>query len=101
MKLASHIVMPLQTGYLDSEGHPRLRIRVSGTSPNAFVDVDALIDTGFTGFLMLPIVQALPLGLVLTGTGYYTLANGETVTNFLAQGTIAIPPEPPPLTPRR
>jgi len=50
-----------------------------------------MIDTGFTGFLMLPLAQALPLGLALCGTGDYTLADGSTVTNFLARGTVTIP----------
>src|ERR1039458_4418194 len=59
---------------LDDNGHPRLTIRVSGTNPTASAVVEALIDTGFTGFLMLPIAQALPLGLALYGTGNYTLA---------------------------
>jgi predicted aspartyl protease len=82
--------MSIQTGYLDSNGHPRLTIRVSGTHPTACADIEAMIDTGFTGFLMLPIAIALPLGLVLYGTGNYTLADGSQVTNFLAQGTVTV-----------
>lgn len=82
--------MSIQIGYLDDSGHPRVKIRVSGTSSN-FTDVDALIDTGFTGFLMLPVALAMPLGLILSGTGDYVLANGEPVTNFLALGSVTIP----------
>jgi hypothetical protein len=56
---------------------------------------------------MLPIAQALPLGLVLVGTGDYELADGNTVTNFLAKGkvTVQLPsnlsanPPPPPFPP--
>src|ERR1035438_4514014 len=77
--------MSIQIGYLDDNGHPRITIRVSGTHPTASAVVEAMIDTGFTGFLMLPIAQALPLGLALYGTGNYTLADGSSVTNFLAQ----------------
>jgi hypothetical protein len=84
--------MSIQIGYLDTNGHPRLTIRITGTSPNVQVDVDALIDTGFTGFLMLPIAQALPLGLILVGTGDYELADGNTVTNFLAKGKVTVHP---------
>ncbi len=40
---------------------------------------------------MLPAEKAHPLGLVPCGTGDYTLANGDTVTNFLARGTVTIP----------
>lgn len=84
--------MPLQLGYLDCNGHPRLKIKVSGTNPNIVAEIDAMIDTGFTGFLMLPLAQALPLGLVLYGTGDYTIADGSTVTNFLGKGTVTIVP---------
>jgi hypothetical protein len=83
--------MPTQTGFLDANGHPRLKIIVTGTNAPASVEVEALIDTGFTGFLMLPLAQALPLGLVLYGTGDYTLADGSRVTNFLAKGSVKIP----------
>jgi|ERR1022692_662635 predicted aspartyl protease len=84
--------MSLQIGYLDSLGHPVLAIRVTGTNPNAHLDVDAMIDTGFTGFLQLPISLALPLGLVLWAEGNYNLADGSTVTNFLAEGTVTTRP---------
>ena len=84
--------MPLQIGYLDNNGHPRLKIVVSGSNPEASLEVDALIDTGFTGFLMLPVAQAIPLGMTVYGTGDYTIANGATVTNFLAKGKITIRP---------
>jgi predicted aspartyl protease len=89
--------MSIQIGYLDSNGHPRLTIRINGTSPNTQADVEALIDTGFTGFLMLPIALALPLGLVHVGTGDYQLADGSKITNFLAKGTVTIqrPSVPP------
>lgn len=89
--------MPLQFGYLDNNGHPRLKIHVSGSSPGASLEVDALIDTGFTGFLMLPIAQAIPLGMTLLGTGDYTLANGTKITNFLAEGTITLKASTPPV----
>jgi hypothetical protein len=82
--------MSIQIGYLDNNGHPRLTIRVSGTHPTASAVVEAMIDTGFTGFLMLPIAEALPLGLALYGTGNYTLADGSSVSNFLAQGTVTV-----------
>jgi predicted aspartyl protease len=82
--------MPTQIGYIDQRGHPRLTIRVEGTNPSASADVEAMIDTGFTGFLMLPLAVALPLGLALYGTGDYTLADGTPVTQFLAQGKVTV-----------
>ena len=41
---------------------------------------------------MLPVAQAIPLGLVLYGTGDYTLADGSVITNFLAKGAVSIGP---------
>ena len=87
--------MPTRIGYLDDNGHPRVSIRVTGTHPTAFAEVDAMIDTGFTGFLMLPLAQALPLGLALYGTGDYILADGSPVSCFLAEGTVEIRQSPP------
>lgn len=86
--------MPVQIGWLDANGHPTLRIRVAGTHPTAVAETDAIIDTGFAGFLMLPIQQALPLGLALYGTGDYLLADGSMVINYLAEGTVTILPPP-------
>lgn len=82
--------MSVQVGYLDSNGHPRIRIRVHGPDPAIFTEEDALIDTGFTGFLMLPQTKAFSLGIVPTATSNYTLADDSTVTNFVADGTVVV-----------
>lgn len=82
--------MSTQIGYVDPNGHPRVTIHIRGTHPTEFAQVDALVDTGFTGFLMLPIAQALPLGLALYGTGDYNLADGSPISCFLAEGTIEV-----------
>src|SRR5690348_7703158 len=84
--------MSIQIGYIDSDGHPRLSIRIFGPDPNNFSDEDALIDTGFTGFLMLSQAKAFALGIVPSGTGDYTIADGSTVTNFLGTATVTIRP---------
>lgn len=100
---ASPIGMSILLGYIDSNGHPNLTIRVSGAHPSAAVVVEATIDTGFTDFVMLPLVHALPLGLPLYGTVDYTLADGSKITNFVAEGTVTVLPpngraqEPEPL----
>lgn len=88
--------MSALTGYFDANGHPTLTIRVAGTHPTTCLDIDALIDTGLTGFLMLPLLSALPPGLALYGTADYTLADGSSVTNFVAEGTITVPATTPP-----
>jgi hypothetical protein len=82
--------MPTQIGYIDSDNHPRLTIKIIGTGSS--IEADALIDTGFTGFLMLPMIQALPLGLVLKGVASYTLADGSKKPMLLAEGTVVVRP---------
>ena len=80
--------MAYKTGYLDDHGHPHIKIRVWGLSEQFGQEFQAMIDTGFTGFLMLPLVQALPLGLTLFGTTTYTLADGSQSPKLLAHGSI-------------
>ena len=43
-------------------------------------DIEAVIDTGFTGFLTLPTVVVAELGLPFVNTGQATLADGSQVT---------------------
>jgi predicted aspartyl protease len=47
-----------------------------------------MIDTGFTGFLSLPIVSAIPLGLTLFGTSENVYADGSTGSNLMTWGTV-------------
>ena len=54
-----------------------------------------MIDTGFTGFLLMPIMSAFPLGLTLLGTGNYTLADNSTSAKLLAAGSVIIGREDP------
>ena len=79
---------PIQIGYLDKIGHPSLKISVHGIHADLKEDFEAMIDTGFTGFLMMPIMSALPLGLTLMGTSNYTLADNSTSAKLLAIGTV-------------
>ena len=75
-------------GSLDENGHPTLKIKVYGISEDHSAEFTAMIDTGFTGFLTLPITLAIPLGLTLFGTADSVYADGSTGTNLLALGTI-------------
>ena len=49
---------PVQIGYLDKNGHPTVKIKVHGIVSGAQQEFEAMIDTGFTGFLLMPIVSA-------------------------------------------
>jgi predicted aspartyl protease len=80
--------MALKTGYLDKAGHPHIKIKVWGLSADFCREFEAMIDTGFSGYLMLPLVQALPLALTLFGTTTYTLADGSQSPKLLAHGSI-------------
>lgn len=81
----------VDTGYRLKNGSPAIKVKVWGIFQEAAKELEAIIDTGFTGFLSLHIVEALPLGLVLASTTKVTFADGSTGTNLLAWGTIGLP----------
>jgi hypothetical protein len=72
--------MPIQAGYIDNNGHPRITLDIWGPDAANIIRVDAVIDTGFTDFLMLPSDQALSLGIVPSSTASYVLADGSIVS---------------------
>ncbi len=73
--------------YFDGDGRPTVDIEVS--NPLGWKKpVTALIDTGFDGFLSLPISQAFPIGLMLRGTVSVTLADGSTQDKLYCLGTL-------------
>jgi predicted aspartyl protease len=47
-----------------------------------------MMDTGFSGFLLLPLLDAFPIGLILQGTMSITLADGSNQTKLTWLGTI-------------
>lgn len=75
------------TGSFNSSGSPTIEISVSGpvTKPTKFT---AMMDTGFSGFLLLPILEAFPVGLILRGTTPITLADGSTQTKLTCLGEV-------------
>jgi predicted aspartyl protease len=77
-------------GYFDSRGNAVIRISVHGAVKAAKQEFEAIIDTGFTGFLSMPMVQAFPLALVLLGTASVTFGDGKTEIRLTAFGTVTL-----------
>ncbi len=75
------------TGFFNKNGSPVLKISLYGVTRRVSKEFEAIVDTGFTGFLAMPMVEAFPLGLILTGTSRTKLADGSTVTDLTALGT--------------
>jgi predicted aspartyl protease len=86
---------PILTGFLSDTGHPVIKVTVFGIHPDLKQQFEVMIDTGFTGFLLMPIMSAFPLGLTLVGTGNYTLADNSTSPKLLAMGSVMIGSEDP------
>jgi predicted aspartyl protease len=70
-----------------SSGCPVVQIAVSGAFHNS-TNFTAIVDTGFSGFLLLPILDAFPVGLILRGTTRITLADGSAQTKLTCLGEI-------------
>ncbi len=81
---------PVLTGSLDNSGHPVVKITVYGLSPQFKKEFEAMIDTGFTGFLMMPLTESFELALTLYGTSSWTLADGSSQPKLLGFGTVIL-----------
>jgi predicted aspartyl protease len=84
---------PVKIGYLAANGHPHIKIKIWGIAKDFAQEFEAMIDTGFTGFLSIPLTAAFPLALTLFGTGNYELADGTVSPKLLGWGTIELDDE--------
>jgi len=75
-------------GSFDSSGSPTIDIEVFGWNEDIRCKATAIVDTGFTGFLLLPILAAFPAGLILHTMFDITLADGSTQTKLACLGGI-------------
>lgn len=74
--------------YFDQSSHPLVEITVSGLEKTA--TFPALIDTGFDGYLSLPLTIALPLGLKLAYHTSITLADGSIKEELLFEAKVKL-----------
>ncbi len=76
-------------GTFSASGSPVVEIEVSGPLKNLNpAKFTAIVDTGFSGFLLLPILSAFPIGLVLHSMMSVVLADGTTQTKLTCLGGI-------------
>lgn len=61
--------------FFDSRNHPKIKLAVSGTKQRNFLE--AILDTGFDGYLSLPISLAVTLGIELTAIIPVEYADGR------------------------
>ena len=75
------------TGYVTAQREARVRLGVFNAARQPH-DIDAVIDTGFPGFLTLPHAMVQMLQLPLVGNRRVTLGDGSTVVLDLYLATV-------------
>ncbi len=78
----------LLKGAFDTTGSPTLRVTIAG--PVSAQEYVATIDTGFTGFVALPLTELATLGLKTESAAKVTLGDGSVVEDLVAQGSVAL-----------
>ena len=76
-------------GNLYGNASPRIAVELYGMSGRSRPPVlfDAIVDTGFTGGVSIPVSKSFPLGLILHGIATFTLADNSEESAFLCLGT--------------
>ncbi len=75
------------TGVVTAAREAVLRLQVQGPAGHT-VTVEAVLDTGFTGFLTLPAAVVTTLGLPFAGTSRATLSDGSEVGLDVFEATV-------------
>ena len=76
----------LVIGSFDSSGRPSITVEVSGPLPQRTA-LTGVVDTGFAGFILIPMLQAFPIGLILHNTMPIVLADGSKKFSLVCLGT--------------
>jgi predicted aspartyl protease len=77
------------TGYFANSGSPSLKVTISGPFTDG-LEYEGIIDTGFTGFLSIPIIEGIRLGLVLHGTTKVSFADGSDNYRLTAKAMVKV-----------
>jgi clan AA aspartic protease len=72
------------------KGSPALKIKISGVGPNSTNEFTAVIDTGFDGFISMPVIFAFPLGLTPQTSTEVEFADGSIQPKLVAEGCAEI-----------
>src|SRR6266566_3264746 len=80
----------LWSGKFDADGNPTLTFHVSADDKTQGVEVTGIIDTGFTGFVLLPMQYALSLGLTPKSTTRLKLADDSICIGQLADAYVSL-----------
>ena len=72
-------------GHFDERGNACVKLHLCGVRHDPpGLEFEAIIDTGFTGFIQLPLSHAISLSLPLEGTNTVTLADDSSVVMLTA-----------------
>lgn len=78
-------------GHYDQEGNACVYLHICGTKhEHPGVRFEGVIDTGFTGFIQLPLSYAIALSLPLEGLQQVALANDSTLTMLTALANVTL-----------
>jgi predicted aspartyl protease len=78
-------------GHFDAHGNACLKFHLCGVRHEPpGIEYTGIIDTGFTGFVQLPLAAAIELALPLEGTTTVTLADGSTAAKLTAQAEVTL-----------
>ena len=80
----------LWQGKFDSNGSPTLAFHLSVDASVSGVEVTGIIDTGFTGFVLLPAPYLLSLGLTPKSAMELTLADDSVCIGLLAEAYVSL-----------
>ena len=72
-------------GVANAAYEPVIALAVHGQSEQSR-DIEAVVDTGFNGFLTLPTTLVSELGLPFVSIGRATLSDGSEIANLVSSG---------------